>query len=587
MTYDVVVIGSGFGGSVAALRLVEKGYKVAVLEAGRRFADDEFPETSWRLRRFLWAPKLGCFGIQRIDLLHGSGRAGSGSGVLVLSGAGVGGGSLVYANTLYEPLPDFYTDPQWRDVADWRAELAPHYDQASRMLGVTTYPIDTAADRAMRAVAERMGVGHTFHPTPVGVHIGRGPGEVVADPYFGGVGPDRAGCRHCGACMTGCRHNAKNTLVKNYLWLAERQGAEVHPLTTVVAVRPAADGQSGDSGRLRGKERVGGGYEIETVRTGAWLASRTRRVFTAEHVVFAAGALGTQRLLHRMKATGALPDLSPRLGTLTRTNSESILGAAVMDAPARRRNLDFTEGVAITSSFHPDPHTHIEPVRYGRGSNSMGMLQSALTDGGPRRPLRWLGTLARQPLTYLRLLSVRRWSQRSIIALVMQSIDNSLTVGWGRTWYGRRRLVSAPGHGEPSPTWVPAGNQAARLLAEEIDGMPGGSLTEAFNVPITAHILGGAVIGATAEEGVVDPYHRIFGHPGLHVVDGAAVTANLGVNPSLTIAAQAERAMSFWPNKGEADPRPPLGSAYALIEPVPPHEPAVPQGAPAALRTGP
>jgi cholesterol oxidase len=569
MAYDVVVIGSGFGGSVAALRLVEKGYTVAVLEAGRRFADHEFPETSWRLPRFLWAPRLRCFGIQRIDLLRGSGRAGSGSGVLVLSGAGVGGGSLVYANTLYEPLPDFYADPQWRDVTNWRAELAPHYDQASRMLGVTTYPIDTASDRAMRAVADRMGVGDTFHPTPVGVHIGQRPGGVVADPYFGGVGPDRAGCRHCGACMTGCRHNAKNTLVKNYLWLAERQGAQVHPLTTVAAVRPVAGG---------------GGYEIETVRTGAWLASRTRQVVTAEQVVFAAGALGTQRLLHRMKADGALPWLSPRLGALTRTNSESILGAAVLNGPARRRGLDFTEGVAITSSFHPDPHTHIEPVRYGRGSNSMGMLQSALVDGGPRRPLRWLGTLARRPLTYLRLLSVRRWSQRSIIALVMQARDNSLTVGWGRSWSGGRRLVSAPGHGEPSPTWVPAGNEAVRLLAEEIDGVPGGSVTEAFNVPITAHILGGAVIGATPEQGVVDPYHRVFGHPGLHVVDGSAVTANLGVNPSLTIAAQAERAMSFWPNKGEVDPRPPLGSAYVRVAAVPPGEPAVPAHAPAALR---
>ncbi|MEV1288485.1 GMC family oxidoreductase [Micromonospora sp. NPDC049679] len=569
MRYDVVVVGSGFGGSVSALRLAEKGYSVAVLEAGRRFADDEFPQTSWRTRRFLWAPKLGCYGIQRITLLRSAGRkaGGAGAGVLVLSGAGVGGGSLVYANTLYEPLSAFYDDPQWRDITDWRSELAPYYDQAKRMLGVTTYPVHTAADRAMRAVAQRMGVAETFHPTPVGVHIGR-PGEVTADPYFGGVGPDRTGCLHCGACMTGCRHGAKNTLVKNYLWLAERLGAAVHPMTTVTAVRPAASGA---------------GYEIETVRTGAWLAKR-RQVIEADQVIFAAGALGTQRLLHEMKTSGRLPELSPRVGALTRTNSEAILGAAVLRPEARRRGVDFTEGVAITSSFHPDAQTHVEPVRYGRGSNVMGLLQSALVDGGPRRVRRWLGIMGRAPLTYLRLLSVRDWSQRTVIALVMQSADNSLTTHFRRSWLGRRRLATTQGHGAPNPTWVPAGNEAVRLLAEEIGGIPGGAMTEPFNIPMTAHILGGAAIGASPDTGVVDGYHRVFGHPGLHVVDGAAVSANLGVNPSLTITAQAERAMSFWPNRGEQDPRPALGDPYVRVEPVPPRRPAVPTHAPAALR---
>ncbi|MFI6260814.1 FAD-dependent oxidoreductase [Micromonospora sp. NPDC051006] len=564
MRYDVLVIGSGFGGSVTALRLAEKGYSVGVLEAGRRFADDEFPQTSWRARRFLWAPRLGCYGIQRITLLRAADRR-AGGGVLVLSGTGVGGGSLVYANTLYEPLPAFYSDPQWRDITDWRDELARHYDQAKRMLGVTTYPRDTGADRAMRAVAERMGVGHTFHATPVGVHIGR-PGERVADPYFGGAGPERTGCTHCGSCMTGCRHGAKNTLVKNYLWLAERLGARVHPLTTVTAVRPAPDG----------------GHEVHTVRTGAWLRRR-RQIFRADQVVFAAGALGTQRLLHEMKATGALPALSPRLGELTRTNSEAILGASVPRRRARTQRLDFTEGVAITSSFHPDPQTHVEPVRYGRGSNAMGLLQSLLVDGGPHRVRRWVGTLLRQPGTAARLLSVRRWSERTVIALVMQSVDNSLTTRWRRGPLGRR-LVSGPGHGAPNPTWIPAGNDAVRLLAEEIGGTPGGALTEPFNIPMTAHILGGAVIGATPAEGVIDPYHRVYGHPGLHVVDGAAVSANLGVNPSLTITAQAERAMSLWPNKGETDPRPPLGAPYRRLDPVAPRQPAVPAHAPAALR---
>ncbi|MEU5946129.1 GMC family oxidoreductase [Micromonospora sp. NPDC047465] len=564
MRYDVVVIGSGFGGSVTALRLAEKGYAVGVLEAGRRFADDEFPQTSWRLRRFLWAPRLGCYGLQRITLLRAADRK-AGGGVLVLSGAGVGGGSLVYANTLYEPLDAFYADPQWRGITDWRDELARHYDQAKRMLGVTAYPVVTPADRAMRAVAERMGVGHTFHATPVGVHIGR-PGQRVADPYFGGAGPERTGCTHCGACMTGCRYGAKNTLVKNYLWLAERLGARVHPLTTVTAVRPAD----------------GGGYAVHTVRTGAWPRAR-RQVVHADQVVFAAGALGTQRLLHAMRAEGALPALSPRLGELTRTNSEAILGASVPRRRARADGLDFTEGVAITSSFHPDPQTHIEPVRYGRGSNAMGLLQSLLVDGGPHRVRRWLGALLRRPGPAARLLSVRGWSERTVIALVMQSADNSLTTRLRRGPWGRR-LVSGPGHGVPNPTWIPAGNRAARLLAEEIGGTPGGALTEPFDIPMTAHILGGAVIGATPADGVVDPWHRVFGHPGLHVVDGAAVSANLGVNPSLTITAQAERAMSFWPNKGEEDPRPPLGSPYARMDPVPPRHPAVPPHAPGALR---
>ncbi|MEV6969297.1 GMC family oxidoreductase [Hamadaea sp. NPDC051192] len=565
MKFDVVVIGSGFGGSVAALRLAEKGYKVAVLEAGRRFADTDFAKTSWRLRRYLWAPALGCYGIQRITLLRPA-KGQPGAGVMVLSGAGVGGGSLVYANTLYRPLPEFYADPQWRGITDWADELAPHYDQAERMLGVVTYDRMTPPDEAMKKVAERMGAGRSFRLTPVGVHLGK-PGEKVADPYFGGVGPDRSGCLHCGQCMTGCRHGAKNTLMKNYLYLAEQLGAQVYAYTT--ATRVAA--------------KPGGGYRIEVARTNARFRKRARAVgggvIEADQVVFAAGALGTQRLLHAARHSGDLPELSPRVGELTRTNSEALLGAAMRLGDFKRGGVDYSEGVAITSSFHPDSRTHIEPVRYGKGSNAMGLLQSLLVDGGPRRPLRWLGTMLRQPLTTAQMILVRRWSERTIIALVMQSLDNSLATVWHR-----RSLRAKHGHGEPNPTWIPAGNQAVRLLAEEIGGIPGGSVPEAFNVPMTAHILGGAAIGATRDDGVVDAYHRIFGHDGLHVVDGAAVTANLGVNPSLTITAQAERAFSFWPNKGETDPRPPLGAAYARIEPVFPTDPAVPAGAPAALR---
>jgi cholesterol oxidase len=553
---DVVVIGSGFGGSVSALRLTEKGYRVVVLEAGRRFADADFAKNSWHLRDFLWAPRLGCFGIQRIHALRDT---------LVLAGAGVGGGSLNYANTLYEPLPAFYADAQWAHITDWAAELAPYYDQAKRMLGVATFGFSTPSDEVMRAVATEMGVADTFHPTPVGVFFGR-PGVTEDDPYFGGAGPRRTGCTQCGECMTGCRHNAKNTLVKNYLHLAEAAGAVVHPLTTVTGVRPLP----------------GGGYQVRAVRTGHRRGPAVR--FTAPQVVFAAGTYNTQRLLHRMRDTGALPNLSARLGELTRTNSESILGSGTF-----RLRTDYSRGVAITSSFHPDEHTHVEPVRYGRGSNAMALLQTFMTDGGGRAP-RWvawlrvfLGHLVRRPWWLARLLLVRGWSQRSIIVLVMQSRDNSLTTYTRRTRFGRRRMTSRQGYGEPNPTWIPAANEVNRRVAARIGGIAGGSWGEVFNMPMTAHLLGGAVIGDSAGTGVIDPYHRVYGHPGLHVVDGSAVSANLGVNPALTITAQAERAMALWPNAGAEDPRPALGTGYRRTAPVPPKDPVVPAGAPGAL----
>jgi cholesterol oxidase len=549
---DVVVIGSGFGGSTTALRLTEKGYRVAVLEAGRRFDETTLPKTSWDVRSFFWAPKLGCTGIQRVSLLKD---------VMILSGAGVGGGSLVYANTLYEPLPPFYRDPQWAHITDWQDELAPFYDQAKRMLGVVPNPTITPSDEIMREVAQEMGVGHTFGPTPVGVLFGA-PGVEVADPFFGGVGPTRRGCIECGECMTGCRHGAKNTLLQNYLYLAERGGAEVHPLTTVTAIRPLPDGR----------------YAVDTERTGAWLRARRRR-FIAADVVLAAGTLGTQKLLHRMRDEGHLPHLSPRLGQLTRTNSEAILGARTF-----RKDADFTKGVAITSSFHPDEHTHIEPVRYGKGSNAMGLLTTALADGGGRwRPVTWLKEVIRHPVMLVRNLSMRRWSEQTIIALVMQTRDNSITCFTKRGLRGRR-LTSKQGHGEPNPTWIPTGHDAVRRIAARIKGYAGGGWNDVFNIPMTAHFLGGAPIGDSIDTGVIDPYHRAYGHPGLHVVDGTAVSANLGVNPSLTITAQAERAAALWPNKGDPDPRPPLGKPYERLAPVAPRQPVVPVGAPGALR---
>jgi cholesterol oxidase len=551
--YDVLVVGSGFGGSVTALRLTEKGYRVGVLEAGRRFTDEEFATTSWRIRKFLYAPRLGLYGIQRIHLLPDA---------VVLCGAGVGGGSLVYANTLYVPPTEFFEDPQWSGITDWERELAPFYDQATRMLGVTKVPHRTPLDDVFAEVAQDMGVGHTFSLTPVGVFFGEEPGKTVPDPFFGGVGPARSGCQECGSCMTGCRHNAKNTLPKNYLGLAEAAGAVVHPLTTVRIVRPRAQG----------------GYAVETVRTGP--AMRGRRTFTADHVVVAAGTYNTQRLLHRMRDDGFLPRISARLGHHSRTNSESIVGAV-----STRKDTDFTRGVAITSSFFPDERTHIEPVRYGKGSNLMGLLGTVLTDGveGVPRWKVWVKEIAANPRIAARSLSVRRWSERGAIALVMQSVDNSLTVRGVKGRLGFR-LTSTQGDGEPNPTWIPAGNDASRRIAEKIDGFPMGQLGDLIDAPMTAHFVGGACIGADPEHGVIDGYHRVFGHDGLHVVDGSAVSANLGVNPSLTITAQAERAMSLWPNKGEPDPRPPLGSTYVEVAPVVPHAPVVPADAPGALR---
>jgi cholesterol oxidase len=539
--YDVVVVGSGFGGSVTALRLAEKGYRVGVLEAGRRFTPQTLPKTSWDLRNFLWAPRLGLRGIQRITLLKD---------VVVLSAAGVGGGSLVYANTLYRPPRTFFDDPRWSAITDWAAELEPHYAQASRMLGVTVQPTMTPSDVVIKQVADDLGVGATFHRTPVGVFFGT-PGKTVPDPYFGGAGPERTGCIECGDCMIGCRFGAKNRLDLNYLHLAERAGATIHPDTTVTAVRRLDDG---------------------------WRVESRGRTFTADQVVLAAGALGTQRLLHAMKDTGVLPGLSPRLGALTRTNSEALLGAEAPAVPEK----PFSQGVAITSSFHPDADTHIEPVRYGPGSNAMGLLSTLLVDGDGRvpRPIRFLGQALRHPGLLLRSLSKRRWSERTIIALVMQSLDNSLTVR--RTRSGR--LTTGPGHGPANPRWIPAGHDAVRRIASKIGGFPGGTVGDVFDIPMTAHILGGATIGESANTGVIDAYHRVFGYPGLHVVDGSAVPANLGVNPSLTITALAERAMSLWPNAGESDLRPPPGTAYRRLNPIAPRSPAVPIHAPAALR---
>ena len=568
--YDVLTIGSGFGGSVTALRLTEKGFRVGVIEAGRRFADHEFAKNSWHLKDFLWAPKLGFYGIQRVHLLKDA---------MILAGAGVGGGSLNYANTLYKPGDNYFRSRAWDHITDWEDELTPYYDQARKMLGVVTNPTVTPADKLSKQVAEEMGVGDTFRMTPVGVFFGKKvglegeEGETVADPYFGGVGPDRTACTECGECMTGCRHGAKNTLLKNYLYLAEKAGAKVHDRSTVTAIRKlGADDEPG--------------WEITVERTGPILGRKKTSTFTSDYLIMAAGTWGTQNLLHREKEDGTLPQLSDHLGQLTRTNSEALLGVGLWK---KEPEYDFHKGVAITSSYWPAPDTHIEPVRYGLKSNAMGLLQTLNTDGDTRWP-RWvefLRLLVKNPLAIKLVLDLRGWSERTMINLVMQARDNSLTTNLKKIG-PLRWLTSRQGEGEPNPSWIPEGNEATRRGAAHFDkAVAGGVWPEVFNIPLTAHFLGGCTISDSPETGVVDPYHRVWGYPSMFVTDGSSITANPGVNPSLSITANAERAAALWPNKGQVDPRPDQATTlagYQRVTPVRPEHPVVPDEAPAALR---
>ena len=555
--YDVIVIGSGFGGSVAALRLAEKGYRVCVLEAGARFEDHDFPKTSWRLRKFLYAPRLGLKGIQRIHKLPD---------VFVLCGAGVGGGSLVYANTLYQPGDEYFQDPQWREITDWKSELDPWYQVARRMLGVSTNPFFSNSDRAMKKVAEEMGVGESFKLAPLGIYFGQGGadqgGVLHTDPYFNGDGPARKSCINCGECMTGCRHNAKNTLVKNYLYFAEKLGAKVIDLTTVTDIsylNPVTKPLGQNSPELV-SDLI---WKIKVRSSASWFP--IRKELTAKQVVVAAGTYNTQKLLHRMKAKGNL-EISDALGQLSRTNSESLVGAIMPDT-----KIDFSEGAAITSSFFPNPNTHVEPVRYGRGSNMMGLLQTIMTssDSPLIRTKQWLKTALKQPTLIIKILNVRRWSERSVIALVMQNVNSAITVFEKKGIFGPR-LSSKNDSNNPNPTWIPEANEVAQRVANNYGGVAGGNIGNLIGSPFTAHFVGGCVIGKDKDSGVIDPYHRVWGNPTLHIVDGSTITANLGVNPSLTITAQAERAFALWPNKGDFDSRPNQNEPYQVLEPIAP-----------------
>ena len=523
--YDWLVIGSGFGGSVSALRLAEKGYRVGVLESGRRYRDHEFAKSAWNLRRYFWMPKLGLRGIFRMTAFKD---------VFIVSGSGVGGGSLGYANTLYRARDAFYEDPQWGEIADWRRELEPHYAEAERMLGVAPYSQEGPADVLLREYAEATGVAESFGVPNVGVFFGE-PGVEVEDPFFDGEGPRRTGCLRCGSCMIGCRHGAKNTLVKNYLWFAEKLGVEVMPERQVTEIRPLGAGDGS------------GGYELTSERSGSWLRRR-RRKLTARGVVVAAGPLGTNKLLADCRHGGALPNLSGRLGEVVRTNTESIQAVTAKD-DAR----DFTKSIAITSSIYPDPDTHIEVVTYGHGGDAISRLFTIMTGDGTRvtRPLKWVGAVLRHPLKTLRLLWPLRWSRRTVILLVMQTLDTAMSLRPRRRLLGRGvKLQTEQDPNRPNPTFIPAAADAANWFAERTGGTPQSALTESLlNIPTTAHILGGAVIGADASRGVVDRHNRAFGYVNLLVCDGAAIPANPGVNPSLTITALAEHAMAEVPPK--------------------------------------
>jgi cholesterol oxidase len=529
--YDVIIVGSGFGGSPTALRLVEKGYSVLMLEKGSELGPDEFPETNWQLRRWLWAPWLGARGLFKMTFFRH---------VTVLSGVGVGGGSLVYASTHPVPKSSFFTTGSWAGLAAWEEELRPYYDTVKRMLGVVTTPMLTPPDRILKAVAEERGQPDAFHSTDVAIWFGE-PGKTVDDPYFGGEGPQRTGCSRCGGCMLGCRHGAKNSLDKNYLWLARKQGLQLHADTEVTAVRPLP----------------GGGYRVEA-KHGRHPLWRRRRAFTAEHVVLAGGVLGTVDLLGKMKQDPAgLPKLSDRLGSAIRTNSESLIGVVT---PSRA--VDYSKGVAIGSIFQIDETSHLEPVRYPAGSGAFRTMLAPHVAGEnvAVRFVRMIGTVLRHPIAMLRALFVRDLAKQSAILLYMRTADGTLKLQrrpWG---LGSRREQG------PAPTAsIPEATELANAFARKMGGSPFSLVTEtALNIPTTAHILGGCCMGQSAETGVIDAEHRVFGYEGLYVIDGSAVSSNPGVNPSLTIAALAERAMSKWPAKLEAA-REPAGAEPAAL----------------------
>lgn len=515
--FDWIIVGSGFGGSVSALRLAEKGYRVLVIEKGKRFAPEDFPKNNRDLKRWMWLPRAGWHGFFQMSFMEH---------VTVLHGVGVGGGSLCYANTLPTPRDDFFEAPSWRHLADWKAELTPHYQTAKRMLGATPNPMITKGDRVLQEIAADIGRSEHWHPTEVAVYFGE-PNEPAPDPYFDGEGPERVGCTFCGACMTGCRVGAKNTLDRNYLYLAEGLGAKVLPETEVTAVRA----------------RDGGGFVVEgRVSTGG----RADITLTADRVILAGGVMGTVPLLLAMREDPrGLPRLSPRVGDSVRTNSESLTGVLAPDTDEH-----FERGVAITSILHTDDHSHLEPVRYGEGSDFFRALMLPHAPGSSAfARLRTMVTAVKKtPRKWLRAFLVKDFARRTQILLYMRTLEGTLQLRLGRNAFTgfTRGLVTRLAAGQEAPkAFMPAATELAERFAAKVDGVVGGLFSEVLlGTPSTAHILGGATMGASAEEGVIDSDHQAFGYEGLYVIDGSAVSANPGVNPSLTITALAERAMS-------------------------------------------
>ena len=521
--YDFVIVGSGFGGSVSALRLSEKGYRVAVLEMGKRWKREDFPKTNWNLPKYFWKPWLGMYGILQMTLVKDA---------FFLHGAGVGGGSLVYANTLLVPPPKAFEDARWVGM-DWKSVLEPHYAEAKRMLGAVPSEVIVETDRMLKEVAEDMGRGDTFHRATVGVYFGE-QGKTVPDPFFGGEGPARTGCILCGGCMVGCRHGAKNTLEENYLWFAEKRGTIIFPESRVLDVKPIE----------------GGGYGL-TVEKSTGLF-HPRRTIRTRGVVVSGGSYGTVNLLMRCKEKGSLGKLSEQLGRFLRTNSEALL-----TVQSQKKGVDYSKGIAITSGVYIDDKTHIEVVRYPAGSDAMAPLVTVLTGGGGSIPrwLRWIGTVIKHPIQFARTMIPFGWARKTAILLVMQPVDSHLRYTLRRRWYWPfgKKLDSDRGDGPPVPVYIPVANLVAKKMAAKMGGgIPqSGTIEVLLNKASTAHILGGCPIGLTAEDGVVDPRSRAFGYDDLYVVDGSIIPANLGVNPSLTITAMAEHAMSHVPARAE------------------------------------
>lgn len=517
--FDYIVVGSGFGGSVSAMRLSQKGYRVGIIESGKKWARTDFAKTNWNLHKYLWMPRIFLHGIQRMNLLND---------VFVLGGAGVGGGSLNYATTLYVPPDKFFENRTVKNLGG-KESLLPYFELAKKMLGAVENPYKGDGDLLMRDTAAETGREHTFHRTQVGIYFGE-EGKRVKDPYFEGEGPDRTGCEFCGACMTGCRKDAKNTLDKNYLYFAQKFGARIIPENKVIDVQPLSDDGSK-------------GYKVTTACTTGLLNSKS--VFQTKAIVFSAGVLGTLSLLLKMKNKGRLPHLSENLGKVVRTNSEALIGVK-----SNKKNVDFSKGVAITSSVHPDDNTHIELVRYARGNDAMGFMPVLLTDGGGKIPrlLKYIGNVLLNPLKFFRILNPVGFSYRCLILLVMQTHDNYINVMPKRRliWPFTKALSSEQASEKKNPVYIPIANDFSRRLAKRMDGIPCSVVSEVYlNIPLTAHIMG----GCSAEKGVIDEQNRVTGYKNMIIADGSTIPANLGVNPSLSITALSERAMSFIPVK--------------------------------------